>query len=413
MRTSLIVAACVVGAALSTPNQYYPHFDTTPDYLNIAHSVRGVDGNSGSVSDNFYLVIGDQGGADGGCPHCGGWQKQVARKMQEYVSHRRSHNSNSQLLFVITVGDSFYWTGAKPGRFSGTWKNIYEGELTGVPWFAVMGNHDYGSDDPGSACGWRRSKFRCSSQNQNSAACGGARPYSTGTQDYAGNQINADKGGVDGSIRQNYHMPDYTYFYSIPQLSFEIIAMDFNIYDFGGMGGNGPSGGARKVTDFCGGQENFRHALQIMKDASLKLFNERAEQSLAKNVAIVGHYPPNTGNGGHNFYDMFRARNRRASTVFNFYGHTHKQRCEGSSGGQCHSFLTGGGGGCCHSYDLPFGFVAITWDSSQNQKVECFAPDSACTIDYHYMDENVVENLTEICERTRDPSLCSSTEIIM
>jgi len=240
----------------------------------------------------------------------------------------------------------------------------------------------------------------CSSHNQNSAACGGAKPYSTGTQAYAGNQLNADKGGADGSIRQNYHMPDYTYYYSIPQLSFEIIAMDFNIYDFSHTGGNGPSHGAKAVTSFCGGQHNFRHALQIIKDASLKLFNERADQTTAKNVAIIGHYPP-WDQGFQDFYNMFRTRNRHDSTVFDFYGHTHRQECHGKdSSHQCHSFMTGGGGGCCDdkSGHLPSGFVAITWDSSMVQKVECFAPDSKCTINHNSMDVGVVENLTEAHE---------------
>ena len=31
-------------------------------------------GNNGELSDNFYLVIGDNGGCDGGCGGCCGWQ---------------------------------------------------------------------------------------------------------------------------------------------------------------------------------------------------------------------------------------------------------------------------------------------------------------------------------------------------
>jgi len=32
-------------------------------------------GNPGKKSDNYYLVIGDNGGCAGGCDGCGGWQR--------------------------------------------------------------------------------------------------------------------------------------------------------------------------------------------------------------------------------------------------------------------------------------------------------------------------------------------------
>ena len=53
---------------------YHPYFDTTPDYLHIGKRAKGVAGNGGKLSDNYYLVIGDNGGCDGGCDGCCGWQ---------------------------------------------------------------------------------------------------------------------------------------------------------------------------------------------------------------------------------------------------------------------------------------------------------------------------------------------------
>ena len=68
---------------------YHPHFDTTPDYLGIGARAMGVGDKEGEPSDNFYLVIGDHGAADGvNGPH----QRQVAELMHRYVVRRREHN---------------------------------------------------------------------------------------------------------------------------------------------------------------------------------------------------------------------------------------------------------------------------------------------------------------------------------
>ena len=53
--------------------------------------------------------------------------------MKTYVEDRKNQNPNSTLLFVILVGDNFYWNGVDGHRFQTTWKDIY-GELTDYPW---------------------------------------------------------------------------------------------------------------------------------------------------------------------------------------------------------------------------------------------------------------------------------------
>lgn len=327
--------------------------------------------------------MGDQGGCAGNefCDE----QKQVAEKMKTYVANRKAKNPNSELLFVLSVGDNFYWTGVTPGRFDKTWADIYGDTLTSVPWFAVLGNHDYGNDDPGTGCPDTQSRFTCNSANQNSQACGGSSPYSTEPQGYNGNFLDIDKGGVGRGEhnRLNWHQPDYTYYYSIPALDFELVALDWNAYDIGGLGGNGLDHGASKMKDLCGGVSNVVANLNAIKDASTEVLNNRAEASASKNVAIIGHYPDGFQQG-HNFREMYLdhmdASKRDGTKIFNFYGHTHHQECFGTSGGECVNFLTGGSGGCCGRGDVPAGFVAIAWDSDATQKVECFTPDHDCTI---------------------------------
>eukprot|EP00405_Crypthecodinium_cohnii_P017363 CAMPEP_0206449624 /NCGR_PEP_ID=MMETSP0324_2-20121206/18209_1 /ASSEMBLY_ACC=CAM_ASM_000836 /TAXON_ID=2866 /ORGANISM="Crypthecodinium cohnii, Strain Seligo" /LENGTH=523 /DNA_ID=CAMNT_0053919055 /DNA_START=57 /DNA_END=1628 /DNA_ORIENTATION=- len=395
--------------AHTRPDVYYPHFDTTPDYLNIAAEAKGVRGNHGKISDNFYLVIADQGGADGGCNGCGERQIKVAEKMKQYVAQRKQDNPNSKLLFVLAGGDNFYWTGASPGRFKATWADIYGEELTSVPWFAVMGNHDYGNSDPGTACPWKKPRFTCDESNINTAACGGPNPYSTGTQTYNSNQLNSDKGGVDGDTRKNFQMPDYTYFYQIPELDFELLVLDWNKADFGGLGGDGPDKSASQLKQVCGGIDELDHGMTIIQEASKKLFFERIEQGTTNNVAILGHYP-GWSQGNFDFRDEYLARSpgNRANTtkVMNFFGHAHTQVCFTFVDGECVNFQTGGGGGCCGDGDIPGGFAAITFDDESVQKTECFAPDSRCSI-MNFAERGLPRfDRDDVCHHTLDDPKC-------
>jgi len=264
------------------------------------------------------------------------------------------------------------------------WKNVYGHELTSVPWFAVMGNHDFGNDDVGAGCPHAKPRFTCDKHNLYTKACGGKRPYSTERQVYDSNALNADKGGVDGHVRKNWHAPDYTYYYSIPDLDFEIVAMDWNAKDFHGLGGDGPHKSARSTTHRCGGESNFKKAMKSVQHASTSLMHNRSATAAAKNVAIIGHYP-HWAQGGTDFRDMFikglPASKVNSTKVFNFFGHTHNQQCFNHHNGECVNFLTGGGGGCCGGGDTPGGFTAITWNTKKTQVVECFAPDSKCSLD--------------------------------
>jgi len=344
----------------------------------------GVNGRPGHISDNFYLVVADQGGC-GGCTDCCAMQKQVAKKMDDYITARKAKNPNSELLFVLAGGDNFYWAGASSGRFSETWYDVYSQALTSVPWFSVFGNHDYGNSDPGIGCPSTNSRFTCDRSNMNSEACGGAVPYSTEPQGYNSNALNVNKGGVDHGVpnRANWHQPDYTYYYSIPALDFELVAMDLDFYQIGALGGNGPHLGASGVLAACGSMDALHNSLLAIAEASKKVLNNRSRTAASKNVAILGHYP-DSFQGDLNLRNLYLqgmpVDKNKSTRVFNFFGHTHVQECKGQdANGRCVDFLTGGSGGCCGLGDVPAGFVALSFNGAREQITECFTTPE-CTI---------------------------------
>jgi len=339
--------------------------------------------------------------------------------MREFVVNRQRRNPHSQLLFVLVGGDNFYWNGASAGRFRRTWLDVYGPELTNVPWFAVLGNHDYGNEDPTSGCPDVRPRFRCDSSNAHTTACGGPRPYSTEPQGYNSNALNADKGGVDGRERRNWQQPDYTYYYSIPELDFELIAIDWNVYQFNAMGGNGfcNTCGAHDLVVHCGGTHNLYKAMEKVRDASTKLLNNRSAIGASKNVAIISHYPDGFQSGinlREKFLEGLSEEKRAVAKVFNFYGHTHTQHCDKKdSSGECTDFMTGAAGGCCGRGALPAGFAALSWNDENTQVVECFVGQECTLHRYSVLPDQKRavqpgDNRQEVCTHTVDDPRCTN-----
>jgi tartrate-resistant acid phosphatase type 5 len=83
-----------------------------------------------------FIVMGDWG------KHGGESQKPVADQM-DVVGRKFGAQ------FIITTGDNFYPTGVSSitdGHWTTSFENVYSGQGLKIPWYPVLGNHDYQSN---------------------------------------------------------------------------------------------------------------------------------------------------------------------------------------------------------------------------------------------------------------------------
>lgn len=246
--------------------------------------------------------------------------------MKDYVTKQKEQGK--KLLFVGAVGDNFYATGlADDNHWAWQWKDVYgtadpTSSLFDIPWLAVLGNHDYGSADPGCACGKGCKQFN-----------GNHRPAGT----------------------EKFWMPDYHWYYYIGgSAQLEILGLDTNARDVGGLGGDGCSNGAWLTCQTCGGQSNMQSYLDGKKASGEWMLDGRAQSSPAKTVLVMQHYD---GGMGAEYKTRFEGGNANKAHVLTAYGHAHDQSCQGSRAFGCDTILTGGGAGW--QGGAYFGFVAV------------------------------------------------------
>lgn len=307
--------------------------------------------------------------------------------MRDYVADRKLRQPTSTLLFVLAAGNNFNGAELSEEGFKAAWLDVYDPSLTSVPWFASMGNQDYSNADPTALCTDHVDAFECSFWNFHSAGCG-EKPYSVRDQTYMSSALDANKGGAGGELRRHWRQPDFMFYYTIPDLDFEVVAMDWNADRLEALGGDGlcESCRAKAVLDACGSIEALQESAAKIKDASTYLLYHRAAVSERRNIAILSHTPTELHLHQENFRSMFTSmipeERRNQSKVFNFYGHQGVQRCDvRSSSGECMEFRTRGGGGNVGEEDLVGGFAVVSWDANGSQVVECFA-EEACSVPF-------------------------------
>ncbi|CAH1782025.1 unnamed protein product [Owenia fusiformis] len=88
-----------------------------------------------------FLVLGDWGGVPYS-PFYSSYQKAVASAMGVTASMIEAE-------FVLSLGDNFYEDGVKSvddPRFKDTFEDVYTAPSLQVPWYTILGNHDYHSN---------------------------------------------------------------------------------------------------------------------------------------------------------------------------------------------------------------------------------------------------------------------------
>lgn len=290
--------------------------------------------------------------------------------MKSYVSNQK--NQGKTCLFIAAVGDNFYWSGQDGSKWAKYWGDVYGTEdqnspLYGIPWLAVLGNHDYGTTDK-------------------HLACPGSGNYATvGGQKYGSRQFNKDKNPQRPDWTWRFWMPDYNWHYEIPEIGLEVIGVDTNGDHVDELNGNGH---ADAVFKNCGGKGAVSGFLGMIKKSGEDMLRCRAQKGSASTVLIIQHYPSN----GKSVMQTFKGATGRQVGVVSAYGHTHQQQCDGKDwNGQCNLIMTGGGGGCCED-DLHrnhAGFTAVHlqndggyWSDVDSQDVKLAA--GACSWKYEY-----------------------------
>jgi hypothetical protein len=259
--------------------------------------------------------------------------------MKDYV--QKYEAQGKRCLFIGAVGDNFYANGIQDdAHWASQWSNVYgvddaKSPLRDIPWLAVMGNHDHGSADPMCACGQGCKQFN-----------GAHRPAFT----------------------NKFWMPDYYWHYFIPGVDLEVIGLDTNAQDAGGLGGDGCANGAAETCRRCGGLGKIQDFLNSKKAAGESYLDERARSSTAKTTLIMQHYD---GGIGANYKQRFESnRANAANRVLSAYGHAHDQVCQGSRTDGCDVILTGGGGGWPGGGYFGFTAVHLTDDGGFLTKLE-------------------------------------------
>lgn len=257
--------------------------------------------------------------------------------MKDYV--KKYESQGKKCLFVAAVGDNFYAAGVKDdAHWWRQWGDVYgtndpSSGLHDIPWLAVMGNHDIGNDDPTCACGGECKQF-------NSA------PRPSGTE--------------------KYWMPDYYWHYYINSINLEIVGLDTNAIDVGGIGGDGCKNGGKVVCEKCGGQGKIQEFLSGKKRAGESYLDERARTTNASTALIIQHYP----GVGKELKDRFESNAAGDVVVLSAYGHVHEQKCEGSRDRGCDLIMTGGGAGWAGGGYFGFTAVHLTDDGGFQTTLE-------------------------------------------
>jgi len=275
-------------------------------------------------ADQYFILLGDWGATEWTRTNwrskAGNAQTRVADRMKQYV-----RDNSKKLAFIASLGDNFYeGVGGDGQEWQESWKNFYD-ELTDVPWYATLGNHDFNKQDL-------------------KLGFGGGK----------GNQLNDGK-----SVRSNFYLPDYNYHVERPELKLEIISVDQNH----------ASKHDRRTCQWAGhfqeGSCDWRH-LEAKQTEGEELIKQRAIASRDDTTyLIIQHYPKSNGR-----VQKIWQENNGKGHLISAFGHDHDCN-EGGTSISNGGILSGGGGG----YGGKYCFVVVHLNDDETVRLETIRVD--------------------------------------
>lgn len=311
-RGALAGAALIVAAALhGVLVRRAPGASTAPTGLWQEASTASRKGS--------FLVIGDWGfdyACHGNVPQvqC---QQVIADRMLEKFKEL------GDVKFIINVGDSFYPHGVasrSDPQWRSKWREVYHEQLRSVPWYSVMGNHDY-QHDP--------------------CAC------STNIADCA--QVNADAGDLD-----HFYMPALSWFKEHPELDLEVVAMDTNHFMLGYMQNLGYEQHHFEDCQYSPCEQQCKTIAKTRAEEALELFRERASKSAAKNLLVFSHYPTDYFTSRPEFLQGLGDASKHDILYFGGHRHNIDQTSTASIAPNVNWLVGGGGGWSCDGQNQGF-----------------------------------------------------------
>ncbi|CAD7922950.1 unnamed protein product, partial [Amoebophrya sp. A120] len=228
-------------------------------------------------------------------------QKAIAR---EAIGYLRDRGMVHLLKFVLAGGDNIYDGILEDrNRFYESFLSRYDTELTCVPWYAVLGNHDMGGQNH-KTCWPYPDASNCGQVNgdvefvRTSKDCTRSRPF-----------------GSRETVPDCWAMPKASYSVTAweEELNLTIIVTDGNELWKNGYPFN------------TWGHRETAGPLAILRQEGENELRSRLRQPTAKNIVVLNHYPYYGAGDSRRLYqqDLEYAVREQGKSVFFFAGHTH------------------------------------------------------------------------------------------
>lgn len=127
----------IAATTATTTVHFYPQVPAITQYVNHYDPANPLKIEvKANREDNYFLILGDWGKAGGP----GSCQLAVATLLRAYVTQQSL--AGKHLLFIASVGDNFYWTGATPEAWEQTWSQPYgvhdpNSPVYQIPWLSL------------------------------------------------------------------------------------------------------------------------------------------------------------------------------------------------------------------------------------------------------------------------------------